>query len=67
MTPTCSEGLFAAIRIPWGGIFRQENLTPGTYDAVALLSKEGTAVNLDMKRITLQDGETTEVKLNLGE
>jgi protocatechuate 3,4-dioxygenase beta subunit len=65
--PGYSEGMIAFSGIEEGGAFSKEGLPAHTFDVVAARHKDGVVVRLDMKRVALQDGEVTEVALNVGE
>jgi hypothetical protein len=57
--------MLAVIRIYGGGAFTSGGLPPGVYDAVAVLNKDDVVLNMKARSVTLRNGETTEVQMDL--
>ena len=59
-----NEGLMAIIHVRRGE-FSQDQLPAGTFDVVAVRHKEETVLKLDIKQVTLAEGESKTVDLDV--
>ena len=67
ITPSFSEGLFTYMSVHRNDEFKLEGLPAGTFDIVAMRSKDEIVAKIDLESITLHEGETLEIALDVGE